>query len=137
MGAGYGKEGEDEGIVTVSSDRRSERMHPILMQLKALQQVPPILQEGKDPAWKELQQDLRLMNLKEAVDLDTQAILRMLEKYQAWCKAHALATMQRQEKVLGRMEEARSASSRVLADVTSGGPCYKTCNLRRAGAGMH
>ncbi len=88
-------QGEDDGIVTVSGDRRSERIHPILMQLKSLQQVsgilalctqrnytmiihvaqqdcfllvqvPPILQEGKDPAWKDLQQDLRLMNLKEA-----------------------------------------------------------------------
>ena len=27
-------------------------------------QVPPILQEGKDPAWKGLQQDLQLMNVK-------------------------------------------------------------------------
>lgn len=79
-----------------------------------LVQVPPILPEGKDPAWKGLQQDLQLMNLKDAgmptpivtccrsdkilldiaggmvligamgstVDLDTQAFLQLLEKYQ-------------------------------------------------------
>ncbi len=32
-------QGENEGIITVSSQRRHERLHPILMQLKELQQV--------------------------------------------------------------------------------------------------
>ncbi|CAL8462988.1 g2522 [Coccomyxa elongata] len=117
MGAGYGKEGEDEGIITVSSQRRHERLHPILMQLKELQQVPPILQEGKDPAWKGLQQDLQLMNVKHT-DLDAEAILRLLEKYKAWCKAQALATLQHQEKVAASMDEVHTTSNNVLADVT-------------------
>ncbi|BDA48014.1 hypothetical protein COCOBI_11-2710 [Coccomyxa sp. Obi] len=118
MGAGYGKEGEDEGIITVSSQRRHERLHPMLMQLKELQQVPPILQEGKDPAWKGLQQDLQLMNVKTTVDLDSEAILRLLEKYKAWCKAKALATLQQQEKVAASIDEVHTTSSKVLADVT-------------------
>lgn len=118
MGAGYGREGEDEGIITVSSQRRNERLHPLLMQLKELQQVPPILQEGKDPAWKGLQQDLQLMNVKNTVDLDSEAILRLLEEYKAWCRAQALSTLQHQEKVDASMDEVHIMSSKVLADVT-------------------
>ena len=29
-------------------------------------QIPPLLQEGKDPAWRNLQQDLQLMHRKDA-----------------------------------------------------------------------
>lgn len=38
-------------------------------------QVPPILQEGKDPAWKGLQQDLQLMNVKHTGALRTSSAL--------------------------------------------------------------
>ena len=78
-----------------AGEQPTDKIHPILVELQALRQVhqytpvfiiasmhgftahltchvpwrmqiPPLLQEGKDPAWRNLQQDLQLMHQKDS-----------------------------------------------------------------------
>ena len=88
--------GPEDGIITVSGKQSNENMDPIGLQLHSLrrveincsyrdsrcnvsqeisnaeietvwcQQVPPLLQESQDPAWRGLQQDLQIMHRKDA-----------------------------------------------------------------------
>lgn len=105
---------EDQGIITVARQRSSERIHPFLQQLKNLKQVcerqgeistapytsqdisfkgnlllqvPPLLNEGNDPAWKGLQQDLQLMNVKQTSALSLRCQECLLESL--WISSHS------------------------------------------------
>ena len=53
-------------------------------------QIPPILQEGKDPAWRNLQQDLQLMNQKDPSEL-----ARVRDTSLASCTCEAMYLMLR------------------------------------------